>query len=131
LRLDESLKIGSDERGLVFTNCFKNSFLHRGVVGRGTFDYCLNPNFTTFANTFIRSESKQTSTGLLTTMFLLNICDRLDLYGFDFASGAPEHANHYYDQRKLRTKTHNFAREKYIIHHLHNIDALKLNLIER
>lgn len=128
LRLDEKLR-NVKERGVVLTCCFKSGFFHGGIDGRGTFDFCINPNFTTHVrDTLFRSTSVTPSTGLVATMFLLNVCKRLDLFGFDF--GAKNSANHYYDDRKLRTKTHNFAREKYIIHEFHNRKFLFLHVFK-
>jgi hypothetical protein len=131
LRLSDSLQ--RHETGLVFTTCFvgKNLDIYRPALTpqrNESFDYCIHPHFHAWVQrTFVHSTAMKPSTGLLATIFLSQLCRKLDLYGFAFDQTSSDDRYHYYDTRKQRLKAHDFKRERELITRLQSMHLLTLN----
>lgn len=94
-----------------------------------------NPGYLQSLALFWRSQGLRTvrlSTGIIMTSLALELCDNVQLYGFWPFDIHPHSfqtlTNHYYDDRKTKTKFHAMPDEFNHLLQLHNQGVLKLHL---
>ena len=105
----------------------RGELLHASARARGSFDRCIAPALVQHVARLLRSTTRRPTTGLIAAHLLVNVCDELRLFGFDFLGrSSRDVAYHYYDERKPRIRAHGWTREQAILQRMQALGLLQV-----